>query len=202
MTETTGSNSITAETVDALVMREMQLRAEEEKAMSVVKDVRARKKKNRGVAKSMGVKSHIFEQHVKNIEAMDDSERFADLKMEAKLAKLAGLPLGGQLDLLDDRPEDSAIAYARGRAAYIKGVDASENPYDKNSAFGQRWLEGHIDGQRSVAAGMGPISEHEAELDKPKLKKKPGRKKKPTDEERSDEVAAEADDAAAEMAAA
>jgi hypothetical protein len=77
----------------------------------------------------------------------------AKLDAEAQAMRFAGLPVGTQLDLLEDRAPLAERAYRDGEEAGLRG-DTLANPYNEASQEGQEYARGWHDGQAKLFAGI------------------------------------------------
>lgn len=67
--------------------------------------------------------------------------------------RFAGIPVGTQLDIFEDRTPLVERAYRDGREAGLRG-DTLRNPYNEASEEGQSYAKGWHDGQGALFAGI------------------------------------------------
>lgn len=77
----------------------------------------------------------------------------AEIDAKAQAMRFAGMPVGTQLDLLDDRAPVDERAYRDGEEAGLRG-DTLANPYNEASPEGQQYAQGWHDGQAKLFAGI------------------------------------------------
>lgn len=91
----------------------------------------------------------IFEKSLR-----DADEVGAAMDAEIWGMRAAGLPVGTQLKMFDDQPQDNATqAYRKGRTAGLDGKSMNDSPYHANSELGQRFIHGWSDGQAILIGG-------------------------------------------------
>lgn len=92
----------------------------------------------------------------------EEGQQRLKAKSEATLRalRLAGMPVGTQLDLLDSPAPLDERAYRDGREAGMRG-DSLRNPYNEASEAGQAYGNGWTDGQQAIFA-IEKIKEAEA----------------------------------------
>ncbi len=78
----------------------------------------------------------------------------AKMEAESQAMRFAGLPVGTQLDLLDNRTPDRLVkAYRDGEEAGLRG-NTLANPYNEASEEGQEFARGWHEGQAALGAGI------------------------------------------------
>ncbi|HTV69304.1 MAG TPA: hypothetical protein VMF90_12275 [Rhizobiaceae bacterium] len=87
----------------------------------------------------------------KTAEGQEELKARVEASMQAM--RWAGVPVGTQLDLLDDRAPLDERAYAMGEEAGLRG-ETLVNPYNESTAEGQAYAKGWHDGQGALFAGI------------------------------------------------
>lgn len=78
----------------------------------------------------------------------------AKLEAEAQAMRFAGLPVGTQLDMLEERaPDRLAKAYRDGEESGLRGETLS-NPFNEASEEGMEYARGWTVGQQALGAGI------------------------------------------------
>lgn len=78
----------------------------------------------------------------------------AEISAKEQAMRFAGMPVGTQLDLLDNRtPDRLAKAFHDGEEAGLRG-DTLSNPFNEASEEGQEFARGWHEGQAALGAGI------------------------------------------------
>lgn len=128
-----------------------------------------KKKKNllRREMKNSGIQLAEMDLVLKMTEVENDEINLASAKAIKRYSEFMGLPIGTQMDFLDNIAEPDLKnteelekrAYASGRRSGGLGENQDENPYDEGSAQGQKWLEGYQFAQEKIAREMAPTED-------------------------------------------
>lgn len=164
---TIGGN-VTAATKTSFLRQALRAKIGMESAQEVVRRKSGEYRQVLAAAKKAGVNTDALT-HYLNVRLKDADEVFRTEYAKAEMLELSGfLPglrerLSGEADTvttLDYEHETSlVIAIDRGTCAGMQGAERSDNPYEAGTMQFVRWVEGYMDGQRSIADEMAPAND-------------------------------------------